>query len=256
MLSDKHIKLIYDYPATYGVFGDVAIAGGVSYFLWERDRDPKETFCDFNGVSRDIGEFDVLIRDNASVSIIRKVLKHKGTFCNGLVMPRKPFGMGTNFSDWVSQGTATAVKIYSVNQQIQWALANSIMDTNGILVKHKVCMSKVRSQGIIDAEGNGEASPVFGKTFQIPKGEACTETYIVVGSFNSKKEADNYEAYLHTKFYKFCLRNRISGQDINREKFAWVPDFGNYANPVTDEDLYANFNLTKKEIEHIESTIK
>lgn len=45
MLADKHIRLIYDYPSTCGVFGEVAIAGGVSYFLWDRDYNG---LCTFN----------------------------------------------------------------------------------------------------------------------------------------------------------------------------------------------------------------
>jgi hypothetical protein len=49
---------------------------------------------------------------------------------------------------------------------------------------------------------------------------------------------------------------RKIAQHINTDKFAWVPDFGDYSHPYTDQDLYSHFGLTKKEIEHIESTIK
>jgi len=254
MLNDKRISKIVDFPGENEVFDTVMIKGGVSFFLWERDRDPKETLCEFNDIPRNIGEFDVLIRNNVSNQIIRKVLAtHKGSFCNGKVYSNKPFGMATNFTDWVPQGTPGSVKVYSVNRQIKWAMANTINDPHGILGKHKVCIAKARNT---NAEGEGKPSLVTGYTFQISKSEACTETYIVVGAFNSKKESDNYEAYLQTKFYRFCLMQRLISQDINRKKFAWVPDLGSYVNPVTDADLFAHFNLTKKEIEHINSTIK
>jgi site-specific DNA-methyltransferase (adenine-specific) len=130
------------------------------------------------------------------------------------------------------------------------------MDVQGIFGKHKVCIAKARSEGITNAEGNGEPSLVTGYTFQIGKGSACLETYIVVGAFNTQKEADNYEAYLKTKFYRFCLMQRLITQDINREKFSWVPDMGDYTRSYTDEELYQHFNLTCTEIEHIERTIK
>lgn len=254
MLKDKRIRMITDFLGEKDVFETVMIKGGVSYFLWDRDYNG---FCEFNGVLRDIGEFDVLVRDNTSVQILKKVLaKHDGAFCNEKVLSRKPFGLATNFKGWVPEGTPGTVKCYSVNRQIKWVLAESVMDIHGVLGKYKVCIAEARSQGITDSEGNGEPSLVTGYTFQIPKGEACTETYIVVGAFNTKKEADNYERYLQTKFYRICLRLRLISQHINKEKFTWVPDLGDYSHAWTDEELYAHFELTKHEIEHIEKTIK
>jgi len=129
-------------------------------------------------------------------------------------------------------------------------------DNHGILGKYKVCTSKARSQGIIDAEGNRQPSPVLGTTFQISKGDSCTETYVVLAAFNTKKEADNFEAYLRLKFPRFCLMQRLISQDVNKSKFSWVPDLEDYSKAWTDEELYAHFGLTKKEIEHIEKTIK
>jgi len=49
---------------------------------------------------------------------------------------------------------------------------------------------------------------------------------------------------------------RVISQNINKQKFAWVPDFGDYTVEYTDQDLYEFFGLTKKEIDHIEKTIK
>jgi site-specific DNA-methyltransferase (adenine-specific) len=260
MLADKHIRLIQDFPGEKEVFDSVMIKGGVSFFLWDSTHNGDCEFIDGSGVnvSRNIGEFNVLVRDNTSIQVLRKILaKHTGKpFCDSKVFPQKPFGLRTFFKDWVPSGTPGAVKVYSVNRKIEYAMANDITDTHGILGKYKVCIARARSQGITDAEGSGKPSLVTGYIFQIGKSEACTETYLVAGAFNTKKETDNYEKYLRTKFYRFCLRLRLISQDINREKFAWVPDLGNYTQPVTDEDLYAHFNLTKKEIDHIDSTIK
>ena len=102
MLADKHIRLIQDYPGNTEVFNTVSVQGGVSYFLWDASYNG---LCALNGVSRDIGEFDVVVRDNTSVQILRKIRARQTAFCNTLVLPRKPFGLATNFKDWVPDGT-------------------------------------------------------------------------------------------------------------------------------------------------------
>jgi hypothetical protein len=257
MLNDKHIRLILDFPGNTEVFEDACISGGVSYFLWERDRDPNETLCSFNGIDRDISEFDVLVRDNTSAQILKKVLaKHTGkTFCDQLVKSRKPFGMATNFTDWVPEGTPGAVHCYiNLKGDVKFTMPQNIVDLHGVLGKWKVLTSSANGAGQeCDAAG---AKSVLANTIVTKPAEACTETLIVAGAFNTKKEATNYSDYMKTTFYRFMLSLRTITQHITVDKFAWVPDFSNYSNPITDEELYEHFNLTKKEIEHIKSTIK
>ena len=128
-----------------------------------------------------------------------------------------------------------------------------LQDPNRVQGQWKVCIGKASNEG---AAFSGGVRKVIAKIFIAEKGSVCIETYIVAGYFNTKKEAENYKAYMGTRFYRYMLSLRVISQDINREKFAWVPDLGNYTNPVADETLFAHFNLTKKEIEHINSTIK
>ena len=253
MLKDKHIRLIQDYPGNTEIFETVSVQGGVSYFLWDRDYNG---LCEFNGVSRDLGEFDVLVRDNISVQILKKVrAKHTGTFCDGIVLPRKPFGMPTDFNAWVPEGTPGAVKCYCAVKDggSRWVDPGSYQDTHRVQGQWKVCTGAASNEG---AAFQGGARKVIAKTFVAEKGSVCIETYIVTGYFNTKKEAENYADYMRTRFYRFMLSLRVISQHINTEKFGWVPDLGNYTQAVTDADLYAHFNLTKKEIEHIEATIK
>jgi site-specific DNA-methyltransferase (adenine-specific) len=254
MLADKHLRLIQDFPGTFDVFTDIGgIAGGVSYFLWDASY---TGLCSFNDVQRDIGEFDVAVRDNTSVQILRKVLgKHIGKFCDGIVLPRKPFGLATNFTDWVSENTPGAVRCYVPKKHglVKWVDSNVFSDSHGVLGKWKVFTPRAGWGG---NAYKGGAQTVISQIFVGEKLSVCLETYLVAGSFNTKKEAENYAGYMRTKFYRLILSLRTITQDTTRECFSWVPDLGNYTNPVTDQDLYDYFNLTKKEIEHIESTIK
>jgi len=246
MLKDKHIRLIQDFPGSSDVFEGANIKGGVSYFLWDRDYDG---LCEFNGISRDIGEFDVLVRDSTARQILKKVLaKHDEAFCNERVLPRKPFGVCQDHKAWVTEGTPGSVKCYNRGKSTNWT--KDFVDPNGILASWKVCTSRGINP---NADGRFE---VYNTLFVAEPVTICTETYLVTGSFKTKKEVENYSAYMETRFYRFMLSLRVISQDITRDKFAWVPDLCDYSKAWTDEELYAHFGLTKKEIEHIEKTIK
>jgi hypothetical protein len=254
MLNDKHIRLIQDFPGTYDVFDNLGgISGGVSYFLWDRDY---KGLCDFDGIQRDISEFDVLIRDNTAHQILKKVIaKHTGDFCNKKVLPRKPFGLPTNFKDWVPEGTPGAVKCYCPIKMgfEKWVSSEVLEDRHGVLAKWKVFTP---SAGWGGNAYTGGPTPVISQIFVGGKMSACIETYIVTGAFSNKNEADNYAIYMRTKFYRFMLSLRVISQHINTQKFSWVPDMGDYSRTYSDADLYSHFGLSRKEIEHIDKTIK
>ena len=253
MLKDRHLRVIQDFPGNTEVFESVNISGGVSYFLWDRDYNDQ---CEFNGVLRDIGEFDVLVRDNISHQILKKIrANHKAIFCNEKVLPSKPFGLRTFFKDWIPEGTPGAVKTYNrLNGNNQYTLAENLKDEQGVLGKWKVLTSSANGAGQ-ECDKTG-AKSVLANTLIAKPAEACTETLIVAGAFSTKKEAENYSAYMKTKFYRFMLSLRVITQHITQDRFSWVPDLGDYSKAWTDEELYKHFNLTMKEIEHIEKSIK
>jgi hypothetical protein len=250
MLADKHIRIIQDFPGEREVFPTVSIKGGVSYFLWDRDYNG---LCDLNGIQRDLSEFDVLVRDNTSAQILRKVLAKATVFCDKRVFSRKPFGLPTNFKDWVPEGTEGAVECMSTGKTIRLVDQNVYTDSNNVKSLWKVLVSRATMEG---ASFCGTLRQLLMGFMVIKPNQICTETYIVAGSFQTKKEADSYAEYMKTRFYRYLLSLRVITQDINREKFAWVPDLGNYSEIWTDAELYQHFGLTKKEQEHVDKSIK
>lgn len=250
MLADKRIKTIVDFPGTRDVFKTVSINGGVSYFLWDRDYNG---LCTFNGVPRDLNEFDVLVRDITSCQILCKVIVKTTTFCNDKVFSTKPFGLATNFNDWVHEGTVGAVECMASGKVIKLVDSSAYTDTHNVKNLWKVLVNPVTMEG---SSFVGDVRQLLMGFMIISPDQICTETYIVAGAFPTQKEAENYAAYMKTKFYRYMLSLRIISQRITREKFAWVPDLGDYSHTYTDKDLYAHFGLTKKEIEHIEKGIK
>jgi site-specific DNA-methyltransferase (adenine-specific) len=86
-------------------------------------------------------------------------------------------------------------------------------------------------------------------------GEACSETYLIAGRFDSEKKAERYATYLRTRFVRFLVSLRKATQHATKDVYAFVPDI-----PLncewTDEKLYERYGLTKEEIAFVESIVK
>lgn len=100
MLNDDRTRKIVDFEDANEVFPGVDIAGGICYFLWDRDnRGLCEVENVHNGVktisSRRLNEFETFIRHGKAISIVRKVLAKKEPTMNEQVSSRKPFGLPT-----------------------------------------------------------------------------------------------------------------------------------------------------------------
>ena len=89
----------------------------------------------------------------------------------------------------------------------------------------------------------------------INPGEVCTASYICAGAFDSLCEANNLLGYLSTKFVRFLLLQTLSSMHITKGSFAFVP-LQDWSKPWTDAELYKKYNLSKDEIDYIESMIK
>jgi len=252
MMNDKRMKYISHFPGEREVFPSVSIKGGVNYFLWDRDYEGMCTF-EVQGTSteRYLNEYDVIIQDNNALAILKKVKNLSSKFINNTCFSSKPFGLRTFYSDWVDTG----VPCYTQGKIVKYVADESYTDKNGIIGKWKVATSKATSEGNINPDKSGAMS-IATNFFIIEPNAICTETYIIVNAFDTKEEAENFIIYMKTKFFRFMLGIRTITQDINTEKFAFVPDIGQYYLPTSDEKLYKMFNLTRQQQNYIESKIK
>ncbi|WP_419635547.1 Eco57I restriction-modification methylase domain-containing protein, partial [Thiolapillus sp.] len=101
MLNDDRIRKLVDFEDAGECFHGVDIAGGICYFLWERDyHGPCEVVNVHNDIKesaiRPLNEFDTFVRHSKAVSIIRKILTRKEKRMSEQVSSRKPFGLATN----------------------------------------------------------------------------------------------------------------------------------------------------------------
>lgn len=255
MLKDKRLKKIVDYPKSTDCFPGVSIKGGVCYFLWDKEHSNDceiITITNHNRSSmiRPLLEkgFDTLIRYNEAVSIIHKVLKFKEESFSNLVSSRKPFGFSTDFKSYKEKPFPNSVKIFA-NKKIGYVSKDKIIQNQSWINEYKVFITM--------AYGAGEEFPhqILNKPFLGEKNTCCTETYLVIGPFSSKKRAENVMSYIQSKFFRMLVLLNKPTQHATSKVYRFVP-IVNFDEPWTDEKLYAKYGLTEEEIAFIESMIR
>lgn len=73
-------------------------------------------------------------------------------------------------------------------------------------------------------------------------GQICTDSFLVVGSFSERGEAESFKKYLYTKFVKFLLFCSIERLFVYSKTFEHVPLLDFYRD-YSDADLYEMFGI-------------
>lgn len=258
MLRDKRLRILCDFPNAKEVFPGTQIEGGVSYFLWDATWNGACSVQTFEQgqattppMERQLDDFDVLIRRNEAIPILEKVLTQETKRSNlaADVMPIQPFGLRTNFTGVESQSSLKRPVLLYRNGGTSYVEQSEIPKNVELVAKWKVLLGR--------AYGSGGTYPiqVYNNPLIAPPNSACTETYLVVGVFETEAEAANYASYLTTKFVRFLVSLRKNTQDMYRERFSFVPKLS-LEKVWTDEMLNKKFELSKEEIEFINSMIR
>ncbi len=254
MLNDNRIRKIVDYENAGECFPGVDIAGGICYFLWEKDH---KGSCDVVNVVngnethsvRALNEFPTFIRNSNAVPIIRKVLSINEKTMNSMVSSRKPFGIPTNGRPQPSGDII-----------LRWQNGEGPYNRNEIITGTEMIDSwKVITSYVgYDHAGNPGKDgkrKVFSKIDILPPGTVCTETYLVIGAFNSEIEAQNLVGYMKSRFFRFLVSQFMYSHHIAKESYQFVP-IQDYHESWSDEKLYKKYGLTEEEIAFIESMIR
>ena len=96
---------------------------------------------------------------------------------------------------------------------------------------------------------------VIGNPFIGEPNSICTETYVAIGQFKSRNEAENVISYMISKFFRFMVFIRKPTQQLLKSVYKFVP-LQDFSHPWTDEMLYEKYRLDKDEIAFIESMIR
>ena len=261
MLNDRRISHIFDFPKLYDVFPGVKIRGGVSYFLWERDHADMctvQTMWDGKPlgkpVKRSLNAYDIFVRQNEAISILEKVRSYRvndqpESTLDKRISSRKPFGFPTNYHGVAAKTKlAVPVQLYG-SQKITWIERDKIQVKTDWIDKWKVLLTRLQGTSAA-VETQFVSNPIVAAP-----GSACSETYLVAGTFGKKREADYYAEYLRTRFARFLVSLRKVTQDATKDVYAFVPDIP-LDREWTDLALYERYGLSKKEIGLIESVVR
>jgi hypothetical protein len=107
-----------------------------------------------------------------------------------------------------------------------------------------------RSFIYVDGMQDGKDWTYFGNRNQFTKAEGAPLPESI--KFNTEEEAKNFEAYVWTKFFRFC--NFMTKLDVHVQ-LQFLPYLGDYTHPWDDKQLYEYFGLTDDEIKEIEKEI-
>ena len=256
MLNDKRIKKLVDYTDSIVCFSGVEIKGGICYFLWDKDYNGD---CEIVSYRKEIKQpaikrplledgMDTFVRYNEAIPILKKVLFKMGNNFSDLVSVQTPFGFISSFKNYSKKSFDGAVKIYA-QDSIGYVDKNLIEKSTELVDKYKVFISK--------SYNAGENFPhqIINKPFIGEINSCCTQTYIAIGGFESRKEAENVLTYISTKFFRFMVMLKKISQDAMRGVYTLVP-IQNFNESWNDEKLYKKYGLTEEEIAFIESMIR
>jgi len=269
MLTDDRIRSINDYLSASDVFPGIGLKGGICYFLWDRDnRGPCRVETHFKDwpistATRPLLEegVDVFIRFNEGLSILRKVSAVESGQTHTLALPEdkrfdrlvsslRPFGIRTFF-----QGRTTKVKgdVLVYQNGGTGYLERSSVTTGTLLIdKWKVYIGRAAP-----GTGNRDTYPhrIISTPFIGEPGSISSETYLCIGPFETRAEAESVLSYLTCRLTRLLILLHKPSQDTTRKVYTFVPT-QEWTKSWTDEALYARYGITEEEQAFIEKIVR
>lgn len=267
MLNDRRLRVIHDFPNASDCFPGVEIKGGVCYYLWDRDNpglceihthENGKEYVDERPLLED--GLDVLIRTSNQLSVLNKIRAKSEPSVSPVINAGRFFGFHTrvtwdgesgrlqtadgssSFSVRKTKSSDYSTKVYIANGEC-WIRPKDVTRNSAEVDRWKV---------LIPRSGNPSGS-ILGKPKLSEPGSCNSNTYTVV-LFDSRDEAENFIAYLKTRFVRYMVSTRTVTQDMAPKSFEFVP-MQNFGEKWDDARLYKKYGLSEDEVEAIEASI-
>jgi site-specific DNA-methyltransferase (adenine-specific) len=266
MINDKHIRVLHDFTNSSDCFSGVDIKGGVCYFLRERDSEGKckiylhqnDSVIKSDRYLVEQGD-QIFIRQPLLVDIKKKIKSKTNKFFDEIVSSMKPYGIRGDFfkdpskynlpplSEKPVSGWNKILGLDGTKRVYRYIPLDYPIPKKELLNDYKLFINRNL--------GNGD----FGEAFVLPviagPGELCTETFVQVGPFKNKAEAENALNYFTTKFFRALVGIRKQDQGASKAVYQFVP-LEDFSKKISDTELYHKYNLTCEEISFIENNVK
>ena len=259
MLGDSKIRYLVDYPNAKDCFSGLSISGGVCYFLWDRDHQGDCRFTTImdgkeNTLTRPLDEFSTLVRYNQAVGIVHKVQARKEKAFSEIVSAISPFGLSTKERGSDNPSAEKDIKLVS-SAGIGYMARDEISKGTELVDTYKVLVSQTGAEHAGEPSKDGKYRVLTSSMQVLAPKEICTHSYLVIGSYDQPRFAENVLAYLKTSFVRFLILQAMTSIHLTKATFSFVPQ-QDFSKSWTDEKLYAKYGLTEEEIAFIESMIK
>lgn len=270
MLTDDRLRSIDDYLSASDVFPGVGLKGGICVFLWDRDnRGQALVTTHFNGelpstVDRELleGGVDIFVRFNQGLSILKKVVQVETGQTQSLMLPdnlrfdrlvssRKPFGLETTFKGKTAKNAKDDLLIYQ-NGGTGYVSRNTIRAGRQYIDKWKIFTGRAAP-----GTGNRDTYPhrIISTPFLGAPASISSETYLCIGPFDTKDEAESALSYLSCRLTRLLILLHKPSQDTTRKVYSFVPT-QSWTKRWADADLYKKYGITEDEIAFIEKVVR
>jgi site-specific DNA-methyltransferase (adenine-specific) len=255
MLTSRNFKTLVDFPDAEDVFAGVEIKGGVCYFLWDSSHNgPCEfiSMLDANESSRSmrfLNQHDsMFIRFNEALALVERITSKEKTFMAPLVSSQTPFGLITSFREFVDGPGKDRVRVYTRGNETRWVERHQITRHREWVDEWKVLVP------VGSGSGSAAADVVLGNLIVAGPGTACTQTYLVIGPFESQQIAESVRSYLQTTVVRFLIAILKNTQHVRASLLSYVPVV-DWSKEWNDQKLIKRWNITESELEFIHSRV-
>jgi site-specific DNA-methyltransferase (adenine-specific) len=258
MLSDKRIDTLVDFEDSRDCFPGVDIAGGICYFMWNRDK--RNIGCRVINVNKQVvnedyrvlNEYPVFVRSNRAIKILKKIQVFDENTMDKCVYSSKPFGF-RSFQTGEEKAFKNSVSLFG-SKGISYVRREDVGTNRDLIDKWKVIVSKTSAEHAGQADKEGRRK-IISKVEILEPNTICSESYLLITTFESMFLCENLISYIKTRFCRFFMSLAVLTQNMARQSFQFVP-LQDFSHPWTDEMLYKKYNLDKDEIAFIESMIR
>ena len=86
-------------------------------------------------------------------------------------------------------------------------------------------------------------------------GTVCTETYLAIGPFATREEAENALSYMSSRFTRFLILLHKPSQNTTRHVYTFVPT-QDWTKRWTDEELFKKYGITEEEQAFLDKVVR
>jgi site-specific DNA-methyltransferase (adenine-specific) len=160
------------------------------------------------------------------------------------------FGLDSTFRG-KEQKSGNNLKVYR-NGGVGYIARSKITKERSVFDKWKVFIGRAAP-----GTGNKDTYPhkIISTPFIGEPGSISSWTYMYIGPFDSKNQAESVLSYLACRLTRFLILLHKPSQDTTRKVYTFVPT-QKWTKRWTDEDLYAKYGISASEIAFIEKVVR